>query len=250
MYRISGMTTVRTLTLCGLLVLPAAALGQDPPPPTHEQTFEAAYVGVTGNASSSTFGLGADLTSRPDSWLIRNKVAFVRNESNDEVTANALDFTSRAQRELTPRVSAFAEYGFFRDRFAGVVRRNAATGGVAIKIVDSARQSLNLDAGVGYVNESRLAGDDVSSGSYLAGTAYKLRITETAELGDDLRLSGILAESENWRLEHTIAVTTRIAAGLSLKVSHALRYANFPPPGFKKTDAIMSVALVARFAQP
>ena len=236
--------------LLSTVLWPVAALAQDPPPPTHEQTFEAAYVGVTGNASSNTFGLGADVVSRPDSWLIRNKVSFVRNESNDVLVANALDFTSRAQRTLTPRVSAFGEYGFFRDRFAGVVHRNSITGGVAVKVIDAARQALSLDAGVGYVNESRLAGDDISSASYLAGTGYKLKITDTADLSDDLRLSGLFADAENWRLDHTISITTRVAAGLSLKVSHALRYAHFPPPGFKKTDAIMSVALVARFAQP
>jgi putative salt-induced outer membrane protein YdiY len=232
------------------LLLPSMAAAQDPPPPRHEQTFEAAYVGVTGNASSSTFGLGADLISRPDTWVMRNKLAFVRNESNDVLVANAFDWTSRAQKALNERVSAFGEYGFFRDRFAGVVRRNAVTGGVALKVADSARQTLGVDLGAGYVNEARLAGDDISSASYVAGAGYKLRLSETAELGDDVRLSGLFEESSNWRLDHTIAVTTRVAAGLSLKVSHGVRYANLPPPGFKKTDAILSVALVAKFAQP
>jgi len=147
-------------------------------------------------------------------------------------------------------VSGFGEYGFFRDRFAGVVRRNAITGGVAIKVLESPRHSLGLDAGVGYVNESRLSGDDISSASYIWGTGYKLKLSETAELSDDLRLSGIFADAGNWRLEHAIALTTRVAAGLSLKVSHGVRYAHFPPPGFKTTDAILSVALVAKFSQP
>jgi len=232
------------------LLIPAVTLAQDPPPPTHEQNFEAAYVGVTGNASSSTFGLGADLVSRPDTWLIRNKVSFVRNESNDVLVANAFDLTSRAQKELNARTSVFGEYGFFRDRFAGVVHRHAVTGGVALKVIDDARQTFGVDLGAGYVSEARLAGDDISSGSYVAGAGYKLKLTETAEISDDLRLSGLFAQGDNWRIDHAIALTTRVAAGLSLKVSHAIRYANFPPPGFKKTDAIMSVALVAKFAQP
>jgi putative salt-induced outer membrane protein YdiY len=131
-----------------------------------------------------------------------------------------------------------------------VVRRNGVTGGVAVKVIDTSRQTFGVDAGIGYLSERRLAGEDVSSGAYLAGTGYKLKISDTAELSDDLRLSGIFSQGDNWRLEHSIAVTTRVAAGLSLKVSHAIRYANFPPPGFKKTDAILSVALVAKFTQP
>jgi putative salt-induced outer membrane protein len=244
------MFNLRVIACLVALVCPAVALAQDPPPPTHEQTFEAAYVGVSGNASSNTFGLGADLISRPAPWLFRNKVSFVRNESNDVLIANAFGFSSRVEKALTPRVSAFGEYGFFRDRFAGVVRRNGLTGGLAVKVIDTGRQKLGVDAGVGYLSERRLAGDDISSGAYLAGTGYKLKLSDAAELSDDLRFSGIFSQGDNWRLDHSIALTTKVAAGLSLKVSHAIRYANFPPPGFKKTDAILSVALVAKFARP
>jgi putative salt-induced outer membrane protein len=232
------------------LTFPALALAQEPPPPTHEQTFEASYVGVTGNASSSTFGLGADVISRPGTWVIRNKASFVRNEANDVLQANAFDFTSRAEKALDARASAFGEYGFFRDRFAGIVHRNSATGGLVLKVLADARQTLALDVGAGYVRERRLAGDDVSSASYLGGTTYKFVVSEAATLSDEFRLTGLVAESSNWRLQHTIALTTRVAAGLSLKVSHAVRYAHLPPPGFKRTDQTMAVALVARFARP
>jgi putative salt-induced outer membrane protein YdiY len=33
----------------------------------------------------------------------------------------------------------------------------------------------------------------------------------------------------------------------SLKASSALRFANFPPPGFEKTDTTTAIALVASF---
>jgi putative salt-induced outer membrane protein YdiY len=34
---------------------------------------------------------------------------------------------------------------------------------------------------------------------------------------------------------------------VSLKVSNAVRFSNFPAPGFKRTDTVTSVALVASF---
>lgn len=244
------MRNLRVLVSLAALACPSVAVAQEPPPPTHEETFEAAYVGVTGNASSSTFGLGADLISRPDTWLFRNRASFVRNESKDVLIANAFGLSSRAQKSLTARVSAFGEYGFFRDRFAGIVRRNGVTGGAAVKVLETARQTFGVDAGVGYLSERRLTGDDISSGAYLAGAAYKLKLSDTAELSDDFRFSGIFSQGDNWRLDHAVALTTRVAAGLSLKVSHVVRYANVPPPGFKKTDGILSIALVAKFAQP
>jgi putative salt-induced outer membrane protein YdiY len=244
------MKYVCAIVCVALVCVPSMALAQDPPPPTHQQTFEAAYVGVSGNASSRTIGLGADLISRPARWLFPNRVKFVRNESSGELIASAFDFASRTEEALNVRASIFAEYGFFRDRFAGVDYRNDINGGVTLKVLTSARQALDIDVGVGYLNERRIAGDSISNGDYLLGADYKLTFSENAELSDDVRVTGIMSQRDNWRLEQTIALTTRIAGGFSLKVSNGVRYANFPPPGFKKTDTVTAVTLVAKFAQP
>ena len=40
---------------------------------------------------------------------------------------------------------------------------------------------------------------------------------------------------------------TGLTGLLSLKVSHNIRFANQPPPGFENTDTVMAVALVAKF---
>jgi len=54
-------------------------------------------------------------------------------------------------------------------------------------------------------------------------------------------------ESADWRIGHAAALTTKVHGILSLKLSHTIRYVNFPPPGFDNTDTITSVALVAKF---
>ena len=243
---------MRTATLAASLpTLPhaTAARAQAPaPPPRHEESFEASYVGVSGNASSNTFGLGADIIARPDSWIFRHKASFVQNESKDVIIAKAIEYAGRAQKTLNARASAFGEYGFFRDRFAGIVPRHTVTAGVALSAFKTDRQSLALDLGAGYFNETRLASETLSSGSYVVGSAYRANLSETAALVDDIKLIGLFQASDNWRLEHTVAVTSKLAAGLSLKVSHAVRFANIPAPGFKKTDSVSAVTIVAKFA--
>lgn len=244
------MRIFRVLALIGIVACPAVALAQDPPPPTHEQKFEAAYVGVTGNSSSRTIGAGFDLLSRPAPWLVRNRLAFVRNEADDEVSTNSLDFISRVQRSVNARTSVFGEYAFFRDRFAGVSSRNTGTGGVVLVVRDDAVQRLTVDLGLGYTHETRIDDDDISSASYMAGASYRLKVSDAAELTEDLRLSGIFADNRNWRVENGLALTTTITGGLSLKASYLIRYAHLPPPGYRRTDAIVSIALVAAFSQP
>jgi putative salt-induced outer membrane protein YdiY len=131
-----------------------------------------------------------------------------------------------------------------------VLTRNAVAGGAAFKLINTARQALTADAGIGYLNESRVAGADISSATYLAGATYKLKLSDTADLTDDLRVLGVFDNTDDWRVVHTIALTARLTSVLSLKVSNLLRHANFPPPGFKKTDTTTAVALVLAVKRP
>ncbi len=248
------MTLCRPATLALLLVLyPASkALAQDapPPPPRHESTGEFAFVGVTGNASTTTIGLGYETIARPSSWIFRHRISFVRNESDGVKTAQSFLYTPRVEKVISPRLSAFGEYAYFRDRFAGVANRNAVSAGLALTVVNAARHKLHADVGAGFLDEGRLAGDDVSSGIYTTGTVYVFTLSDTAELSDRLGLIGTFDQADDWRLEHTIALTAKLTSVLSLKVSNAVRYSNFPAPGFERTDTITSVALVASFKNP
>lgn len=206
-----------------------------------------AFVGVTGNASTNTFGLGYEMIARPSVWVFRQRVAFVRNEAAGVLTAKSFLYHPRVERTINTRISAFGDYAFFRDRFAGVSSRNAVTGGVSMTLVTGDRHTLSADVGLGYLDEHRLTGTDVSSATYVTGARYQLKLSETADLADELGLVGTFSNGDDWRLTHTISVTAKITDAVSLKVSNGIRYSNFPAPGFKTTDTITSVALVARF---
>jgi len=242
------------LSLCVLLCLPLPALAQappaaaaPPPPPKQEGSAEFAFVGTTGNASTQTIGLNGELIVRPEQWVITNKAAFIRNESESELTAQSFGYLFRAARTISPRLSAFGEYGYFRDEFAGIAHRNALVGGVSYKIVDLPKHLFFADAGLGYINERRLKGDDVSSATWSLGAGYKWKISETAEFTEDFRMTGLFADASDWRIFQAAAVTARLTKLFSLKVSNTVRYAHAPVPGFKDTDTNTSVALVAKF---
>jgi putative salt-induced outer membrane protein len=243
----------RILLLCALVCLPLPAMAQAPaapaapPPPKHEGTAEFAFVGTTGNASTQTIGLNGELIVRPEQWVITNKASFIRNESESELTAQSFGYLFRAARTLSPRLSAFGEYAYFRDTFAGVAHRNSLVGGLSYKVVDLPKHVFFTDAGLGYLNEQRLEGDDVSSATWSLGAGYKWKISDTAEFTEDVRMTGIFADATDWRVLQMAAVTARLTTLFSLKVSNTIRYAHAPVPGFKSTDTNTSVALVAKF---
>jgi putative salt-induced outer membrane protein len=233
------------------ILLPIAAAAQPaapaPPPPRHEASAEFAFVGTTGNASTQTLGLGGESIYRPAPWLLKNRAAFVRNKAESELRAQALLFLSRAEREIRPRLAGFGEYGYFRDRFAGIQHRNSVIGGLTYKLVDLAAHEWSVDGALGYLNENRLVGENVSSATYGAGTSYRWKLSETASITDEARLTATFADGEDWRVLQTAAVVARLTELLSLKLSNTIGYVNVPVPGFKSTDTNTSVALVAKF---
>lgn len=233
------------------LFLPVAALAQTadppPPPPRQEGTAEFAYVGTTGNASTQTIGLAGTFVYRPEQWVITNKAAFVRNKSESELTAETYTYLVRAARTVSPRLAGFGQYDYFRDEFAGMLHRHSLLGGVQSKLVDLPEHLLTVDGGLGYVNEQRLTGPDLSTASWSAGAAYRWKISETAEFTDDAQITGLFSDPGGWRLQQTAAVTARLTQLLSLKVANTIRYVSDPVPGFKGTDTMTSIALVAKF---
>jgi putative salt-induced outer membrane protein len=226
---------------------PAPPTQPPPPPPPREGTAEFAFVGTSGNSSTQSIGLGGDVTFRPAPWTFNAKAAYVRNESEDVLKAESVDFAFKAARAINPRLSAFGRYGFLHDRFAGIDARNTIEGGLSYIAVNTPPHLLTVDASLGYAHESRLQGDNLSNPLFATGALYKLKLSDAVVVSDDLRLVFSLSNGDDWRTSNIAAVTSKLTTILSLKVSNTVRYVNAPVPGFQTTDTITAIALVAKF---
>lgn len=233
------------------LAMPVMVLAQTqtppPPPPRQEGSAQVSFVGTTGNTSTSTFSAGGEHIVRPTDWLIKNTVLFINNRTEGVTSANSFLYAFRAERTLNSRTSAFGEYRYFQDELAGVTHRNDVTGGLAYKVATGPTHTLTVDGGIGYLNEQRVAGDDVSTATYSAGAAYKLQLSKNADLTDDFRFLGTFHDASDWRIGNILSVTAKINDIFALKFSNIVRYSNMPPIGFKTTDTTTSISLVASF---
>ena len=226
---------------------PAPPQQPPPPPPRTEGSAEFAFVGTSGNASTQTIGVGGEYIYRPSPWETSMKLKYVRNESDDELKAQSTVLALRAQRPIKPKLAGYTQYGYQRDRFAGIRNRNAIEAGVAYSWIEQAPQKLTVDAGLGYAHEDRVVGSDLSTATVSTGGTYTLKISDTSELNEDGHFVFALSDGSDWRYANTAAVTAKVTTVFSLKVSNAIRYVHQPVVGFKSTDVITAVALVAKF---
>jgi putative salt-induced outer membrane protein YdiY len=107
--------------------------------------------------------------------------------------------------------------------------------------------TLAIEGGLGYANEKRLFGDDISTATAFVGAGYKLKLSANADLSDDARFVFSLSDSDDWRFNNILAVNAKLVGILSLKASNIVRYVNAPVIGFDSTDTITSIAVVAKF---
>jgi putative salt-induced outer membrane protein YdiY len=236
----------RTLLLTAIIA--SSATAQAPaPPPSREGTTEASFVGTTGNSSTQSVGLGAELIVRPRGWETRFKSAYVRSEVGGVIKAQTVTAAARAQRKFANRASLFSQYGYLSDRFAGTLARHTADFGVAGALIQRAAHTVTADAGFGYATDTRVAGPGISTATAGAGATYKWKVSATADLTDDGRYVGSVPKGADWRYTNVLALAAKINSALSLKVSNTVRYVNVPVTGFENTDVITAIAIVAKF---
>jgi putative salt-induced outer membrane protein YdiY len=249
----------RDLRLVLIVLAPAwaqAAFGQapappaePPPPPLLEASAQLTFLDTRGNATSQSLGAGGDVVWRPDPWTFTAKAAFAQAESEGELTARSLTSLLRGSRALNDRLSAYGQYDFLRDEFAGIEQRHVLEGGISYLALDAAPHTLRLDTGLGYLYEER-PDEELRSATLSLAAAYRLAISATSELTFEPRFLLPLAETERWKLDQEAALIVALNTTLALKLSHTLRYSAAPPEGFATTDTIMAVSLVGKLQRP
>jgi putative salt-induced outer membrane protein YdiY len=219
-------------------------------PPRFEASAQFAFLATTGNASTNTIGAGGEFVWRPDPMTYNGKLVFAQNESDDVVSARSFAGLFRSSRKINERLSAYGQYDFLRDTFAGVEQRHIIEGGVSYLAIDRAPHRLRLDAGLGYLYEDGPEDEHFDSVTLSLGALYRAEISETSEFSFEPRFILPLVDAGAYRYDQVAALNLGINSFLSLKLSHTIRYSAEPPVGFDTTDTITAVSIVARLKRP
>jgi putative salt-induced outer membrane protein YdiY len=218
-----------------------------PPPPRWARTAELSIVSTGGNSDTETLGLGGSVIWRPAPWLTEARVAFVRSETDDVETARSFVASVRQSRAVTTRLDAFGRVESLRNEFAGIEHRLTLDAGVGYRAVETPVHRVRFDGGLGYSQETRLESEDLSFAVATGGVVYGWQPSRRTQLTDTALFTTSLADAEDWRFSNVFAFSTSLTRLLTLKLSHELKYAHAPVPGFGTTDRILSLAFVVTF---
>jgi putative salt-induced outer membrane protein len=218
-----------------------------PPPPLWTGSGEFSWLATTGNSKTSSLGLGVDVFYKPAPWTFELAFAFLHSSTDEVTTAERFKGLLSASRDLTDRIDVFVKGAYLRDQFAGLDSLFAASSGAGFKLFNTPSQFLRVSAGFGYTWENQTIGVDRNYANAIAGLNYKWTFSKTAFFSNDFGFLLDLADTNNWFINDTAALTASLTSVFAIKASWTILYRHEPVPGFKTTDTTTAVSLVAKF---
>ena len=232
--------------LGGLLL---AGLGLAPGPVAAQQTdtlrltLDLGFVNTAGNTELTTINAGERVEWKDPELKLAQSFEMVYGRSDGETTSSVWRATARADVVLTEAVAAYGAFGFERNRLAGLARRFDEGAGLAVGLVRTVRNQLDLEGGVSLVQERSVAGTGDDFLSARGAAKYVHQFSTLTYFRQTMEATTNLEATEDFRINSESAVVAPLSRSLALKVSYVVRFDNVPEPGFRTTDRVLTTAL-------
>jgi putative salt-induced outer membrane protein len=213
----------------------------------HEEA-ELSFVDTSGNSEVTTLSAKSTLKVPLDNTVTGTwKLGALYGSDKGEKNAERYFTELRGDYAFTKRSYAFANAGWFKDKFAGIDARYYGGAGGGYHLLPGPKHHLLGEGGLTYTKEDTTDG---GSRNFLGGRIfgkYEYRFTEKNRFSQSLEGLLDFDEFDNWNLNSETALVSALNSFLSLKASYDVKYDNDPIPGVKKTDTVLGVALVVNY---
>ena len=240
--------TVQITLLFSLLTPPL--YGQDPPKKKVGFTGDLGFVNTAGNTHVTTLSIGDKLTVQAGKMLFTQTFALVYGKTDGAQTANNQAVRLRADYPVSGRLAIYGFAAYERNRFAGIDHRTDEGVGLALAAVRSERNELDLEAGVGLVQESRFpdpALEATVSDNFVSGRAaarFKHLFSKTTYFLQTLEYLPNLEHTDDYRLNSETALVAPISSHIGLKAAYLIKFNNRPPSAtLEKTDRMLTTGV-------
>ncbi len=203
------------------------------------------YTATSGNTDSENLNASLGVSRQANKWKHAASIESIRNEADDEVSADSLVLKEKSEYALNEKSYVFGQLRYEDDEFSGYERQTSIAFGAGSRFVETERHFLDLSAGLGFRSlKESVTGDETEEAIVTANLNYEYKISETATFSE-----AILVESgdENTHSESATSLKAKIDGNLATKISYLVKHNSDVPGGTDKSDEIVTVSLVYAF---
>jgi putative salt-induced outer membrane protein YdiY len=214
-------------------------------------SLDAGFSLTSGNAETTVISLGtqAARTTQRDRLGLYAAALFARNSTTGVsiTTAEAIRGGARYDRDLNPRLFAFALTDLERDRFQQLDLRLVLGGGLGYHAIKSERTRLDLFAGASFNQENFSTAPTRRSAELLFGEELTHQLSSRVSFAERLMFYPNLSDTGEYRLTFDSAAVMRLTERMSVQVTVSDRYLSNPLPGLKKNDLLLTTGVRLTF---
>lgn len=252
----SSILFFTSLTLAQTILeasLPPTPPGSENPERRWQHESQASVVQTTGNSKSESYSVKQTTTYRREATGLRIFASYLKaagtdhdtNEKNE--TARFWDAGLRLDRSMTPRWDLFGGYKVESDIFAGYRQRHASDVGAKYFFVKEDNGNFFGEIGYRYTHENWV---DNRRNYYDAGRLY-FEGNRAINATNSLRLWAEYVpnfdDRDDYLINYEASIVSAINHNFALKVAYLSKTDNMPVAEAKKTDTMLTTALVAKF---
>jgi putative salt-induced outer membrane protein YdiY len=220
---------------------------------------------TSGNSSTLNFTLAAKaarVTDRDKISVYATSVyAKEDNTSPSQVTAKAIEGGIRADLNVSTRLFVFGFTDFQYDAFQHLDLRNVLGGGLGYHILNTKNTQFDVFGGGDFDQEYYSSYTDPTttllvpsltrkSGEINGGETLNTKVLNgRTQVTEQFSLFPNITDTGDFRFTLDISAATKLKSWLSWQVTFSDRFTNYPQPGLKDNDTILSTGLRLTFGK-
>lgn len=240
------MNLRESLLLVSLVVTgfaPLAAQAAAPPKDPFKLTGDLGLVNESGNTRVTTFNFDERIDFGPAPWTFAQAVSTLYGKNDGVESAAEWHGLVRADRAFGDRYSAYFLTTFDRNTFAGIARRWEEGLGLGTQLLRAKRDTVRGELGVSVTQQRNTDDTHHDFPSARAAVTYLHAFTSKAFAMEGVEVLPDLNVGRNVRINSTTALVAPLSSHFALKVSYVVRFDNLPPPGFGRSDRLLTTGL-------
>lgn len=206
------------------------------------------FLASTGNSKSTNLNARTDLEYKTEKWVDSLKLLAINSSEGGTSTAERYEVDGKTEYNFTQHDFVFDEAQYTKNLFGGIRQRISNTVGYGRRVIDSHKQTLDLQVGAGVRHDTtqkpelKRSTDAIGIG----GLDYELQITKNSSFSETAKVQG---GKSNVYMQSETALKLRIYENLFAQLSYTVDHNSQVPPGRAKTDTYTAINLAYEFGK-
>jgi putative salt-induced outer membrane protein len=221
--------------------------------------FDTGLALTRGNSSTTTFTLASKAVRETpkDKLTLYGNYVYGKDSSTppSRTTANALSAGARGELNLTPRVYVFAFADYQTNGLQNLDLRQVYGGGVGYHVIKSERTTFDVFGGLSYERDAfgeyillgppivLVPASQTNSMAAVIGEEFDTKLGKRSTFAERFTVYPNLTQTGDFRSQFDASLVTQFKAWLSWQITFSDSYINYPPPGLKANDLLLSTGL-------